>query len=234
MDLTINRPNSPRVAFGGTIHKSVRKIFTYLEKDIPQTTVWDEKTGQKSEISAAAVYKKLSDYVAKTGGNVELYWHKNNALKNLFSLKHPYSGFMFRDKTTKKHIKGSQYPDVLTFKVFHKSEKYIDENGITAQAPDIKPLKRKVLTVHNSEYAEYCKNYYSDYVRVVTPHDSYYEMVNPAAAFFWTIVDGVIKSIPKIKTNRYGEHELRSLNRWVNELTEHTEPADVNRLLNTK
>ena len=110
--------------------------------------------------------------------------------------------------------------------------KYIDKNGITAQAPDIRPGNRKEITGHYSKFVEDLKNYYSDYVLVRTPNNSYYEMVNPFAAFFWTIVDGVIKAIPKIKINRYGEHELRSLNQWVDELTKHTVPEDVNKMLN--
>ena len=233
MDLTINKSNLQRHAFGGNIHKSVQKIFKDLQKDIPHAKVYEETTGKTIDISAGDVYQKLSDYVAGTGDNVELYWQKHT-LKDLFSLKPPYSGFMFRDKSTKNQIRGSKYPDILTFKVFHNSEKYIDEDGITAQAPNIRQENRKQLTGHHSKYAEYLKNYYSDYVLVRTPYDSYYEMVNPAAAFFWTLVDGFIKAIPKIKTNHYGERELRDMNRWVDELTTHTTPEDVNKLLNIK
>lgn len=234
MDLTTNKLNLQRPAFGGNIHKSVQKIFKNLQKDIPRATVYEEKSGKTIEISPGDIYQKLSDYVTGTGDNVELYWHKNNTLKELFSLERPYSGFMFRDKVTKNRIKGSRYPDILTLKVFHNSEKYIDKYGINAQAPDINPGNRKVITGHYSKFVEDLKNYYSDYVLVRTPYGSHYEMVNPAAAFFWTIVDGFIKAIPKIKTNHYGERELRSLNQWVDELTQHTVPEDVNKLLNIK
>lgn len=232
MDLITNKLNYQSPSFGGNIHTSVKKIFKDFQKDIPQASFYEAKSGKIIKITTDDVYKKLSDYVTQTGDNVELYWHKNNSLKQLFSLKPSYSGFMFRDKVTKNQIRGSQYPDILTLKVFHKSEKYIDKNGITAQAPDIRPGNRKEITGHYSKFVEDLKNYYSDYVLVRTPNNSYYEMVNPIAAFFWTIVDGVIKAIPKIKINRYGEHELRSLNQWVDELTKHTVPEDVNKMLN--
>ena len=85
MDLTINKSNLQRQAFGGNIHKSVQKIFKDLQKDIPHAKVYKETTGKTIDISAGDIYQKLSDYVAGTGDNVELYWHKHT-LKDLFSL----------------------------------------------------------------------------------------------------------------------------------------------------
>ncbi len=210
------------VSFNGTIHRSAQNIFKNLCNDIQSFENYQGKT-----ITSKDVYEKISDYMAKTDKDTELFWKKSSFL-NLFKL-HNYEGFMFRNKATKKEIYGSKYPIFSDFNVYHPSEKYIDDLGVTAQAPILK--SRKEVSGYKSPFIENIHEYFNGYERFVVGGESYYKKRSPILGLFTGMLRKIIGCFPHKKIIPYDISELYRLNRWVEELTTHTKPSDIDRLL---
>ncbi len=216
------QPGVSNIGFSGSIHRSARSIFKNLCDDIPSMVNYKDET-----ITSKDVYKKISGYMAKTDKDTELFW-KELSILDLFKSDR-YEGFMFRNKVTGKEIRGSKYPLLHDFNVIHPSEKYIDELGVTAQAPLLR--SRIKVSGYKSPFIEGLHEYSNDYTRYVVDGESYYNKNAPILGFFTGIIRKIIGIFPQKHFTPYGISELHSLNKWVDELTNHTEPRDVDKLL---
>lgn len=221
-----NNRGQAGIKFQGSLHKSVQKIFTDLVSDIPV----DKIIVKDVSVTADDVFKKLYDYIGKTNKHTELYWRKRNIFQRLFSSDR-YEGFMFRNKVSKKEIRGSEYPNnVFAELIYHPSEKYINEFGVTAQAPEIK--HREIITGHRSKLID---DLY-DYCNEETCHVGAGYIVShkkaPVVGFFAGMIKKIMAMIPKREICPYDTCDLSKLNRWVDQLTTHTTPDDVDKLLN--
>lgn len=216
------QPRISNTVFRGTIHNSANRIFKNLCNDVTSF-----KNYQGETIKSVDVYKKVHDYMAKTDKNTELFW-KNLSFFDIFKAN-CYEGFMFRNKVTKKEIRGSKYPLMSDFNVVHPSEKYIDKLGVTAQAPILD--SRVEITGYKSTFLELLHESFNEELRYVVNGESYYRKNAPILGFITGVIRKIIGIFPQKHIIPYGVSELYQINRWVEELTAHTEPRDVDKLL---
>lgn len=221
-NISIIKYGVSNIAFRGTIHNSAKRIFKNLCNEV---TSFENYHGET--IKSIDVYKKVSDYMAKTDKDTELFWKKLR-FSDIFK-SNRYEGFMFRNKATKKEIRGSKYPFMSDFNVFHLSEKYIDEFGVTAQAPNLPD--RVEITGYKSPFIEKLHKIFNEEERYVIGGESYYRKSSPTLGFLTGVIRKVIGIFPQKRTIHYGVGELHNINKWVEELTTHTEPRDVDKLL---
>ncbi len=216
------------IAYNGSIHKSVNKIFKNLKTDLPNGV----KLHDDVVVNADDIYNNLFNYVNKTDKDVELYYRSPNIFQDIFS-SDPYHGFKFRNKVTKKEIPGGTNP-VRYFQGFilNPVKECVSALGRDIISPDINPSARKRLTFCHSNFVNYLFDYNRANQGTWTPYDGWsFEMRSPIKAFFWGLVKHIIALVPKIETNPYSEYNLKSLNKWVNDLTSKSKPEDVNKLL---
>ena len=218
-----NRYYTANVGFNGSIHKSVNKIFKNLKTDLPEGV----KLADDVVVTADDVYKNLYNYVSKTDNNVELYYRNPNIFQNIFS-SDPYRGFKFRNNVTNKEIPGGTNP-VRYFQGFilNPVKECVSALGKDIISPELNPSSRKQWTSCQSKWV----NYLCDYNSEIFDNGFIYEIRAPYKAFFWSIVKFIIALVPKIETHPYNEANLKSLNKWVNELVSKSKPEDVNALL---
>lgn len=222
MDSNVLVQPKSNITFSGSIHSSAKSIFKNLCDDIPSMVNYRGET-----ISSKDVYKKLSDYMAKTDKDTELFW-KDLSFSDLFKSGR-YEGFMFRNKVTGKEIRGSEYPYMSDFYVPHPSEKYINKSGVTAQGPMLRT--RVKVTGYKSPFIERLHEFSNDYTRFVVDGESYYSKNAPVLGFFTGVIRKILGFFPQEHFTPYGISELFELNRWVEQLTNHTEPRDIDKLL---
>lgn len=126
---------------------------------------------------------------------------------------------------------GSAYP-LFSFadNVVHSSEKYINSQGVTAQAPNLRP--REQFVEFTSSFIEKLHEHCNEETLYIHRGGGMTSVKNtPVLGMITGGVRKFLSLFPKKEVTPYNETNLLSVNKWVNELTTHTEPKDIDKLL---